>query len=160
MPRSPAKPDAAVQEAEQVRQLVRRIHAHMDRVRAEREQSGGLTRLQTRIIETLFHRPGLSLRELKEALLLSHSTLSEVLGRMEQGGMVRREPDPEDGRVTRHFVSEHVLRYIRNSVPQELSSPLARALGRATRAQREQIREALTLLLSLLEEDAAEEGKS
>lgn len=165
MPRAPARtrtrkssrttPD--VQEAEQVRRLVRRIHAHMDRVRAERERSGGLTRLQSRILEALFHRPGLSLKELKEALHLSHSTLSEVMGRMEQAGTVRREPDPEDGRVTRHFVSEHVLQYIRAHVPQELSSPLARALARATPAQREHIRDTLTLLLSLLEADAAGE---
>jgi DNA-binding MarR family transcriptional regulator len=62
----------------------------------------GLTAAQYNVMNLLADRqPGMSQRELGDALVVDRSNVTGLLDRMEKAGWVRREDDPADRRVYR-----------------------------------------------------------
>jgi DNA-binding MarR family transcriptional regulator len=61
----------------------------------------GMTVAQAATLETLFTEPRLRLSELGRRLGITASTLSRNLARLEEGKLVARETDTEDGRAAR-----------------------------------------------------------
>ncbi|MGA9522914.1 MAG: helix-turn-helix domain-containing protein [Myxococcaceae bacterium] len=147
------KKPALLQEAEEIRQLIRRVHARVDRVRAEHDRENGLTRLQGQIVEALHQTPGLSLKELTGAFQLSHSTVSEALTGLERMKFIERRRDEADARVTRHHLVPRVRRLVRTRFSSVLCSDLANRLSRAKATERQQIRNTLKRLADLMDEE-------
>jgi DNA-binding MarR family transcriptional regulator len=96
------------------------------------------------------HREPLSVRELAKAMNLAQSTVSGIIERLVQRGMLVRSGDPKDGRVARIAASPEVRTFLEERMPQLTLSPLVRALANASRADREQIRRAMRKLEHLL----------
>lgn len=110
----------------------------------------GLTGPQVRAIEVLFDSGPLSLKDLSAKLHLSHSTVSGIVDRLARRQYVRREPHPDDRRVSRITVTEEVARYARGA-PRRLLSPLADALRSVRPAERKQIIQILQRLTELVD---------
>jgi len=66
----------------------------------------GLHKGQPPILAMLWERDGLTQKEIAETLRLRPSTVTAVLKGMERAGLLRREPDPEDMRVSRVYLTE------------------------------------------------------
>jgi DNA-binding MarR family transcriptional regulator len=100
------------------------------------------------VLATLFrYREGLRPRELRHAMMIGSGTLTARLDRLEESGLLRREPDPDDrrGRVLRltreseRIVPEviaglldlenAVLEHVRGHVRSRLAADLQRLLG-------------------------------
>jgi DNA-binding MarR family transcriptional regulator len=79
-----------------------RTHARLwDQVEAQMRQASGLTMARYDVLMQLENAGGrLGLSDLAEAVVLSPSGLSKLLDRMEDAGLVTREPDPDDARST------------------------------------------------------------
>lgn len=60
---------------------------------------------QWRVLIVLFERGPLSIGELAPAIFVESSALGRALARMEREGLVRRESDPQDRRITRVSLS-------------------------------------------------------
>ena len=75
--------------------LDRALRRHLD------EQIGreGLTTLQYTTLSVLRARSGLSNAQLARRSLMTPQSMSEVLARLEQKGLIRRDPHPDHGRV-------------------------------------------------------------
>jgi DNA-binding MarR family transcriptional regulator len=58
----------------------------------------GLTPAQFDIIATLGNTPGMSCKELGEKTLITKGTMTGVLDRLEQKGLLSRHDSPDDGR--------------------------------------------------------------
>lgn len=69
-------------------------------------QTFGLTPVQCLFMESLWDEDGLSVGEIGRRIALDTATLAGVLDRMVTSGWVRREVDPDDGRVSRVFLTE------------------------------------------------------
>ena len=67
--------------------------------------SFGLTPMQCLFMESLWEEDGLSVGEIGRRLALDTATLAGVLDRMVTSGWVRREVDPDDGRVARVYLT-------------------------------------------------------
>ena len=65
----------------------------------------GRTTPQMRSLAVLSVRDGILIRELAVYAVVQQSTLSRGLDGLEQGGLIRREPDPDDSRATRIFLT-------------------------------------------------------
>jgi MarR family transcriptional regulator for hemolysin len=63
----------------------------------------GVTRAQWMVLARLARRPGCSQTELAEMMEVERATAGRLLDRLEENGLVRREPDPVDRRVKRVF---------------------------------------------------------
>jgi DNA-binding MarR family transcriptional regulator len=82
--------------------LLSKAHQLMGRVfnRLLREHGIEFNSAQGRILFVLWERDGIPITELAQATMLSKSTLTSMLDRLEEAGHLRREPSPEDRRVT------------------------------------------------------------
>ena len=70
-----------------------------------RLHSYGLTPIQHLILEALWEEDGLSAGDIGKKLIFDGATLSGVLDRLSTGGWVTKEPDIEDKRVLRIFLT-------------------------------------------------------
>lgn len=66
----------------------------------------GITTPQMRALAVLSVRDGLLIRELAVFAVVEQSTLSRALDRLDRDGMIRREPDAQDSRATRIFLTD------------------------------------------------------
>ena len=65
-----------------------------------------LTNIQHLVLEALWYQEGYTAAELGKFLVLDKATLSGVLDRLVDHGWIRKEPDPDDGRVVRLYTAE------------------------------------------------------
>jgi DNA-binding MarR family transcriptional regulator len=77
-----------------------RTHAKLwDQVEAHMRREHGLTMVRYDVLAQLSNAGGqLGLSELASSIVLSPSGLSKLLDRMEESGLIRRSPDPNDAR--------------------------------------------------------------
>lgn len=83
-----------------------------ERLSGERVRRFGLTHAQFDIIATLGNTPGMSYKELGEKTLITKGTLTGVIDRLEQKGLVERERSVDDKRsyfVRLSAAGEHVF---------------------------------------------------
>lgn len=75
---------------------------------AQLERDAGLDFFEYHVLSMLSELPGRALRMSRLAQLTSSSLsrLSNVAKRLEAGGLLRREPDPDDGRATRAVLTD------------------------------------------------------
>ncbi len=111
---------------------------------------GGLTGPQQSAMRALFDSGGLSLKELSRELGLAHSTVSGIVDRLKKQGLVERQADPADRRVTKIVVSDTVRKFVHQTMPSLEMHPLAEALRAATPSERQQVREGVRILRGLL----------
>jgi len=65
-----------------------------------------LTNIQHLVLEALWFQEGFTAAELGKFLVLDKATLSGVLDRLAEAGWIRKEPDPNDGRVVRLYTAD------------------------------------------------------
>lgn len=58
------------------------------------------------MLEALWYQEGFTAAELGKFLVLDKATLSGVLDRLAEAGWIRKEADPDDGRVVRLYPAE------------------------------------------------------
>jgi DNA-binding MarR family transcriptional regulator len=77
-----------------------RTHARLwDLAETQMRKDHGLTMARYDVLATLVNAGGrLGLSDLASSIMLSQSGLSKLVDRMERSGLVRRDPDPRDGR--------------------------------------------------------------
>src|SRR5262245_42216260 len=86
-----------------------RTHAKLwDLVEAQMRRDTGLTMVRYDVLAHLNLAGGrLGLSELASSIVLSQSGLSKLLDRMEESGLIRRDPDPRDARSTFASITGH-----------------------------------------------------
>lgn len=70
------------------------------------EQACGVSGAQVWVMAILAERPGLKVGELADALSIHQSTTSNLLGKLEKSGLIRRERSKTDQRVVQLYLSE------------------------------------------------------
>ena len=69
-----------------------------------------------RILATLGDSPGMSLSVLADLTLINQPTVTRLVQRLEAKGMLRKSPDPHDGRVMRAFLTRLGLEKVRELI--------------------------------------------
>ena len=80
----------------------RTLRRHFNR----RASALGVTTAQWRALAWLGHEPGLKQVELAERLDVEPITAGRIVDRLEESGLVLRQPDPVDRRVWRLFLTD------------------------------------------------------
>ena len=66
----------------------------------------GVTRAQWMVLARLARRPGCSQTELADMMEMERASAGRLVDRLEENGLVHREPDPTDRRVRRVFPTD------------------------------------------------------
>jgi DNA-binding MarR family transcriptional regulator len=72
----------------------------------ERARAIGITRAQWRLLGNLIRQPGLKQAQLAELLEVEPISLSRMIDRLQESGMVERRPDPQDRRAWCLYLSD------------------------------------------------------
>lgn len=86
--------------------LMNRIMGRYNAALSEEMAKLGLTTPQMRALAVLSVRDGILIRELAVYAVVQQSTLSRGLDGLAQSGLIRREPDPDDSRATRIYLTD------------------------------------------------------
>lgn len=87
-------------------EYVGRVH-HM--AFKSRLQDVGIPPAQMGALRTITRYPGMSQRELADKLHIQRATATVMLQKMEKAGLIRRENDREDQRISRIYPSDYAL---------------------------------------------------
>jgi DNA-binding MarR family transcriptional regulator len=146
-----AKRHDLTQMAEAIDRDLRSIRERIRRPLEAEVARGNLTGPQQSVMHALVQSDGMSLKELSAHLGLAHSTVSGIVDRLAERGLLERRTSETDQRVTRITVTRQVRDFVRDTLPGLLTHPLQKALARATKAQRAAVVEGLKTLRELLE---------
>lgn len=80
-------------------------HRAMRRYYDRRASALGVTTPQWRVIAHVGHTPGLKQVELAERLDVEPITAGRIVDRLEEAGLIERQPDPADRRAWRLFLT-------------------------------------------------------
>ncbi len=86
--------------------LMNRIIGRYNSALSDEMAKLGLTTPQMRSLAVLSVRDGILIRELAVYAVVQQSTLSRGLDALANTGLIRREPDPDDSRATRIFLTD------------------------------------------------------
>jgi DNA-binding MarR family transcriptional regulator len=138
--------------------MAREIDEHLRRVRQVLRQPletefarGGLTGPQRSVMQALVHANGMSLKDLSRSVGLAHSTVSGIVDRLVKKGLLARQSDKKDRRLSLIVPSRQVRDYVRNKLPALTIHPLLEALRRTRPAERTAILDALKILRRAVE---------
>lgn len=142
------EPTIAAQ-AEEILVVIRALRRDLLRNPAEDADQARLTGPQVSVMACLVSKGPTTLTEVSRTLGMNHSTASGIVDRLQARGLVRRTLDAADRRQTRIVVTDRVTRYV-HELQVGPAGRLARALGKASPAERQAIADGLRLLSRLL----------
>jgi DNA-binding MarR family transcriptional regulator len=147
-------------EAQSIRAAAQRMEKQLQFIRQKlRRQleaefaSGNLTAPQRLIMSLLCRAESMSLKELSKEASLAHSTVSGIVDRLELRGLIQRQVDEKDRRITRIAPSYEVRKFLEKRAPVLTLHPLILALQKATPEQRAAVGRGLNTLEQLLLQD-------
>jgi len=159
MPRSkrPSAPTLVQTQAREAERLLTRVREQLRKPVNAIFAADGITGPQRSVMQVLVTSPKpVSVKELRRELGLAQSTVSGIVDRLVQRGLMQRTTDPADRRSVLLEPSTAVRDFLQTQVPVLSATPLAAALQRTTPARRREILSALALLDDLLQRPAAE----
>lgn len=112
---------------------------------------GNITGPQRAVMQVVVHAQGISLKDLSAHVGLAPSTVSSIVDRLEQRGMIERRADPADGRAIRIHPTAPVIEFVKDRIPHLINDPLQHALARASEQEIAEIQQAFARLRELLE---------
>jgi len=139
-----------VRTAEQLFEALGSVRRQVRRTAGPPWPAATLSGSQIELVRLVRREPGHTVNEVAEALGLAPNTVSTLVGRLTDAGLLRREPDPADRRVARLHVTAAARRRIEGwrDARAELA---ALALGRLDPADREVLRAAVPALSRLVD---------
>jgi DNA-binding MarR family transcriptional regulator len=143
---------------EELARVAQEIDEHLRRVRRVLRQPletefarGGLTGPQRSVMQAVVHANGMSLKDLSRSVGLAHSTVSGIVDRLVKKGLLARQSDKKDHRLSLIVPSRQVRDYVRNKLPALTIHPLQEALRRIRPAERAAILDGLRILRRAVE---------
>ena len=138
--------------AREIEQRLTSIRHHLRKPLEAEFARGHLTGPQRSVMSVVVAaREPLRLREITASVGLAQSTVSGIVERLVQSGMLIRTEDPKDARASRIAASPAVREFLEKQMPKLTLSPLLRALRGSGRGDAESILAAVVRLDELLE---------
>ena len=83
------------------------------------------------VLLPLYEEDGMRMGDLARRAMLSKQTMTEMVRRLERDGLIRRKPDPADGRASRIFLTARSRRFepVAATILADLDQGLRRRLG-------------------------------
>lgn len=131
-----------------IREVVRAYQAFSDFSSRDIKRLG-LTAPEFDVLATLGNQPGMTFKDIGENTLITKTTLTGVVDRLEEKGLVERRACPEDRRCIRAILTEKGDALFRQVFPEHVDR-LRERLCALDEAERKQLLEALAKVRQLL----------
>jgi DNA-binding MarR family transcriptional regulator len=126
--------------------LVNRVARLMARDLAERLRPAGVAIGQWAVLLVLWARDGMTQAELSREVAIEPPTVVRTIDRMVRDGLVSRAPDPDDGRLSRIYLTERA-RSLRDELVPLAAAVNGEILNRLTATEARTLRRLLAKLV-------------
>ena len=118
---------------------------------AQLQRDSGLSHFEYNVLAGLSEAPG---RSLRMSVLAAHADgslprLSQVVARLERRGLVRRSPDPDDGRYTLAVLTDAGLDTVAAAAPVHVETVRSLVFDPLTKAKARQLHDICRRILSV-----------
>jgi DNA-binding MarR family transcriptional regulator len=122
---------------------------------AQLQRDAGIRHFEYQVLAGLSDAPGRTMRMSELALFTEGSLprLSQVVGRLEKRGWVRRTPDPKDGRYTLAIMTDEGWEKIVATAPGHVEAVRRLVFDPLTKAQTRQLREINRRIMRAIDPD-------
>jgi DNA-binding MarR family transcriptional regulator len=122
---------------------------------AQLQRDAGISHFEYAVMAGLSEAPGRTLRMSTLAMLAEGSLprLSQVVGRLEKRGWVRRTPDPADGRYTLAILTDEGWAKVAATAPGHVEEVRRLVFDPLTKAQPRQLREIVRRIMRAIDPD-------
>jgi DNA-binding MarR family transcriptional regulator len=129
-----------------------RLPAALD---AQLQRDAGMSHFEYSVLAALSESPERTLRMSALAVLADGSLprLSQVVGRLERRGLVRRTPDPADGRYTLAALTDEGCQALAQAAPGHVKTVRRLVFDPLTRAQIRQLRDSCHRIMRAIDPD-------
>lgn len=129
-----------------------RLPAALD---AQVQRDAGISHFEYQVLAMLSEAPGRTLRMSTLAMVAEGSLprISQVVGRLEKRGWVRRTPDPADGRYTLAILSDDGWAKVTETAPGHVEAVRSLVFDPLTGTQTRQLREIARRVLRAVDRD-------
>lgn len=100
-----------------VTHLLRRAYSRGDDLFAEIMCSDDLTPRQMALLVATYQHPGATVAELGAAIAVDRNTVAEMISRLVESGLLRRQPSDRDGRAWSIHITESGTSILREVLP-------------------------------------------
>ncbi|MFE9201333.1 MarR family winged helix-turn-helix transcriptional regulator [Micromonospora sp. NPDC007230] len=124
---------------------------------AQLQRDAGISHFEYQVLAGLSEAPDRTLRMSDLAVLAegSLSRLSQVVGRLEKRGWVRRTPDPTDGRYTLAILTEQGWAKVVETAPGHVNAVRTLVFDPLTKAQQRQLRDIGRRIMRVVDPDGS-----
>lgn len=135
--------------------IVKGLYKSMEKDWEEYAQKYGLTNAHMHVLWILSIHDGIKLSDLASKGLWNLSTTHDIVGRMASKGLLKKEKDIEDGRITRVYITEKGLE-LKNKTQNDYDDSQSFKLLKAINELDSQDRDEFIRILDIISENVLE----
>ncbi|KLU58753.1 MarR family protein [Peptococcaceae bacterium CEB3] len=139
-------PSTLLQDAEFVRKTIEHLERHFAKSVQRKAEEQGITEPQMRVMTEVVARPGVSIKEISSCLAMTQSTVSGVVERLINKGILTKRSNSHDKRAVQIYPTEAVVHFLRQDRLEFVNEAVLAALGRLTPAEQALVIQGLHLL--------------
>ena len=108
----------------------------------------GLTAPQARVIREIFLHKKISVKQLTRNLRMTQSTVSDIVERLTEKGIIVKKPNPKDKRSVQIMLTERMLAKIEEARPKPIEQILGAVLDNLQPSEQAKVEEGIRVLVS------------
>ncbi|QJX64202.1 MarR family transcriptional regulator [Niallia circulans] len=108
----------------------------------------GLTAPQARVILEVFLHKKISVKELTQNLRITQSTVSDIVERLTEKGILIKKPNPNDKRSVQIMLTERMVKIIEQTSPKPIQQIMGAVLDNLQPSEQVKVEEGMRLLVA------------
>ncbi|SLL33494.1 MarR family transcriptional regulator [Mycobacteroides abscessus subsp. abscessus] len=118
----------------------------------------GLTAPQARVILEVFINKKISVKQLTQNLRMTQSTVSDIVERLTEKGILIKKPNPQDKRSVQIMLTEEMVKIIEETSPKPIQQIMGAVLDNLQPSEQAAVEEGMRLLVVAVGEKMEADG--
>lgn len=118
----------------------------------------GLTAPQARVILEVFINKKISVKQLTQNLRMTQSTVSDIVERLTEKGILIKKPNPQDKRSVQIMLTEEMVKIIEETSPKPIQQIMGAVLDNLQPNEQAAVEEGMRLLVAAVGEKMEADG--
>lgn len=118
----------------------------------------GMTAPQVRVILEVFINKKISVKELTQNLRMTQSTVSDIVERLTEKGILIKKPNPKDKRSVQIMLTERMVKIIEEKSPKPIQQIMGAVLDNLQPGEQATVEEGIRLLVAAVGEKMEADG--
>ena len=113
----------------------------------------GVTAPQARVMLEVFINKKISVKQLTQNLRMTQSTVSDIVERLTEKGLLIKKPNPKDKRSVQIMLTEKMVKIIEETAPKPIQQIMGSVLENLQPSEQAKVEEGIRLLVATFEKN-------